>query len=112
MEVSMIVKERSLKLAVLALQDDIPELNEESLAKVLAESQTDKKVPELPKIIRRKDLVKILGISLRNIDRLLAPTKKNGKISIPPKLKSIQLSSRSIGVLESDLLAFIKKNRR
>ena len=106
------INQKSLKLAVMALQEDVPELTEESLKNVLGRISSGVNEANVPKIYRRKDLVHILGISLREVDRLITPIRENGKITVPARIPTIQIGLRAIGILEDDLLGFLKKNRR
>ena len=107
-----VINQKSLKLAVMALQEDVPELTEESLKKVLGRISSGVNDANIPKIFRRKDLVHILGISLREVDRLIAPTKENGKVIAQARIPTIQIGPRAIGILQDDLLGFLNKNRR
>ena len=106
-----VISEKSLKLAVLALQENVPNLTEESLKKAL-NNISEHKGADIPQIYRRKDLVKILGISLREIDRLITPEKVNGKIIAPARIPTIQIGLRAIGIRQDDLQKFLNENRR
>jgi len=83
--------------------------------KFLKEAIRDKLRPQkkssLPKIIRRFKLPSILGLSLREIDRLIHPIKEKNKIIAPAQLPSVKIGKKAIGVLEKDLLHFIEIRR-
>jgi len=106
-----VISEKSLKLAVLALQENIPDLTEESLKKAL-NNISKHKGADIPKIYRRKDLVRILGISLREVDRLITPEKINGRVIAPARIPTIQIGLRAIGIRQDDLQKFLNENRR
>jgi hypothetical protein len=70
-----------------------------------------KEEPRLPKIIRRFELPNILGVSLREVDRLIHPVKRKNKILKPAQLSSVKIGKKAIGVLEKDLVEFINSRK-
>ena len=103
---------KNLKLAVLALQDEFPGLTENSLQQALSRIQQDNNAESIPKIYRRKEVAAMLGISLREVDRLITPVKVAGRIIAPCRLTTIQLGPRAIGILKTDLIDYIQNSRR
>ena len=108
----MSITNERLKLAVMVLREDIS-LTEEELRDAITKQQNPTEEVKLkPRIYRRLELPAILGLSLRVVDRLITNQKHKGKIISHAALPTIQLSKRAVGVLESDLLKFINKNKR
>ena len=108
----MKLRSENLKLARLALQSDIniseEELRDALMTKLSPSPQDNQNnAQKLPRIIRRLELPKILGLSLREVDRLIHPTKKKNRIVAPAQIPSIKISKKAIGVLEEDLIKFI-----
>ena len=101
-----------LNLATDLLKVLFPDLTPEKLYKAIMTNRNNETSHSPTKIFRRKDLKNILGISLREVDRLIAPQKRGGHIVAPAKITAVQLGPRAVGVLESDLKKFLDKSRR
>ncbi len=106
----MNIKTENLKLARMVLQADV-NISEEELQDAIQQKLNPIKEPAFPRIIRRVEIPKILGISLREVDRLIRPKKVNNKILVRAQLPIVQIGKKAIGVLDSDLRNFIESRR-
>jgi len=86
-------------------------IDEKSLKEAIQNWLNPKKNSKLPTVIRRYRLPLILGLSLREVDRLIHPLKENNKIIAPAQLPTVRIGKKAIGVLEDDLLNFINSRK-
>ena len=106
----MKIKKETLLLAKLALQADV-DISIKTLEQAIQNIFNPTTTQTLPKIIRRYQLPEILGISLREVDRLIHPVKIKNKIVKAAQIPTIRIGKKAIGVLEEDLTEFINSRR-